>query len=300
MQKKNLIVLFILDLLDSSDVVVVLSQLLLVAQAIVPVTQLLVSGRKSATKSRQRWERLSAWIKLLSVCVFVMFVYVWFSYYYYYYFLQFSTIAWTVNNGWSETSLKTGYIYIKCGSSHLCYVMWWRLPQLNEWVRSYQCNQCVEHVYSKHLSTYVAGPIHCLFEDSYSEGGGIFSGPKWEMNETHDTVQMCLRNHSATAASQLLLLLSCSRCPSALEICLFLGCAILCVCVPIKVVREEAVALLDQTVPVEQLLIRLVLIPHWCCSGRHAVTTFVEKLPPVSAANTLVSLCAPGWCQVHG
>lgn len=43
---KNLVMSFILDLLDSSDVVVVLPQLLLVAQAVIPVTQLLVSGRR--------------------------------------------------------------------------------------------------------------------------------------------------------------------------------------------------------------------------------------------------------------
>lgn len=40
--------LFILNLLDSSDVVVVLSQLLLIAQAVVPVTQLLISGRTTS------------------------------------------------------------------------------------------------------------------------------------------------------------------------------------------------------------------------------------------------------------
>lgn len=37
---------FILDVLDSGDVVVVLSQLLFIAQTVVPVTQLLVSGRQ--------------------------------------------------------------------------------------------------------------------------------------------------------------------------------------------------------------------------------------------------------------
>lgn len=43
---------FILNLLNSSNVVVVLSQLLLVAQAVVPITQLLVSGSIKSDKMR--------------------------------------------------------------------------------------------------------------------------------------------------------------------------------------------------------------------------------------------------------
>ncbi len=47
------------------------------------------------------------------------------------------------------------------------------------------------------------------------------------------------------------------------------------VCVPVKIMREEAVTVLYQAVPVQQLLIRLVLVPR--CSGRHVVTTFRNK-----------------------
>ena len=42
----------ILNLLDSSHVVMILSELLLVAQAVVPVTQLLISGRMTISISK--------------------------------------------------------------------------------------------------------------------------------------------------------------------------------------------------------------------------------------------------------
>jgi len=43
--KINLNVTFILNITNSSDVVMILSQLLFITQAVVPVTQLLISGR---------------------------------------------------------------------------------------------------------------------------------------------------------------------------------------------------------------------------------------------------------------
>jgi len=62
-------------------------------------------------------------------------------------------------------------------------------------------------------------------------------------------------------------------------VCVHAVCMLVCVCVcvrlksPVEVVREEAVALLNDAVPVQQLLVRLALVPLRC-SGRHAVTTF--------------------------
>lgn len=48
----------ILNLLDSGDVVMILSQLLLVAQAVVPVTQLLVSGGRMSPNEDNTENRL--------------------------------------------------------------------------------------------------------------------------------------------------------------------------------------------------------------------------------------------------
>lgn len=60
-------------------------------------------------------------------------------------------------------------------------------------------------------------------------------------------------------------------------------CCVYCVvwcgvvlCVPIKVMREEPVALLYEAVPVQQLLVRLVFVPRR--RGSHVVTTSRPKL----------------------
>ena len=58
--------------------------------------------------------------------------------------------------------------------------------------------------------------------------------------------------------------------------------------------REEPVSLLDQSVPVQKLLIRLVLIPMWRSNGRHAVTTVGPRLAPVSAAKASVRAVSDG------
>lgn len=50
---------------------------------------------------------------------------------------------------------------------------------------------------------------------------------------------------------------------------------------PVEIMRMEAVSLLYQAVPVQQLLVCLVLVPHWRCSGRHAIAIAGPKLPPV-------------------
>lgn len=59
-------------------------------------------------------------------------------------------------------------------------------------------------------------------------------------------------------------------------------------CLPIKVVREEGVALLYQTVPVQQLLIGLMLIPLPCS---HPVTAVGPELSPVLEGRQLL-VCA--------
>lgn len=50
-------------------------------------------------------------------------------------------------------------------------------------------------------------------------------------------------------------------------------------CVPIKVMREKPVAVLNETIPVQQLLVGLLLIPHRM--GRHVFTITRSRLTPV-------------------
>jgi len=52
-ERKHLMMPMVLNILHNSHVIVVLSQLLLVAQAVIPVTQILVSGeRKLQNKNK--------------------------------------------------------------------------------------------------------------------------------------------------------------------------------------------------------------------------------------------------------
>lgn len=62
-------------------------------------------------------------------------------------------------------------------------------------------------------------------------------------------------------------------------------------CVPIKVMREEAVALLDEAVPVKQLLVRLVLVPR--PGGRHVVPISRSNLFPVLDSTHLLVHARP-------
>lgn len=65
-----------------------------------------------------------------------------------------------------------------------------------------------------------------------------------------------------------------------------------CVCRPVKVMRVEPVALLNEAVPVQQLLIRLSLIPRR--RGRHVVTTSRSKPRAVSQGYPSVSQYTTG------
>ena len=62
-------------------------------------------------------------------------------------------------------------------------------------------------------------------------------------------------------------------------------------CLPVKVVREEGVALLDQAVPVQQLLVGLMLIPLRCS---HPVTACGPKLAPVLQVREAASMRTSG------